>query len=63
MIFIGWGLGVFVTRLAGTIQDITGSLNYAFYLSGALLVAGVILAQMTKRPQHVDEATGEEVTA
>lgn len=63
MIFIGWGLGVFVTRLAGTIQDITGSLNYAFYLSGALLVAGVILAQMTKRPQHVDEVGTEKVTA
>ena len=63
LIFFGWGIGVFVTRLAGTIQDITGSLDYAFYLSGALLVAGVILAQMTRRPQHVDEVGGQKVTA
>ncbi len=61
LVFIGWGLGVFVTRLAGTIEDITGSLNYAFYLSGALLVAGVILAQLTKRPTHEDELTGEQI--
>ncbi|WP_457576397.1 L-lactate MFS transporter [Desulfomarina sp.] len=64
LVFIGWGLGVFVTRLAGTIEDVTGSLNYAFYLSGALLVAGVVLAQMTRRPMHsTEEAPGEEVTA
>ena len=63
LIFIGWGLGVFVTRLAGTIQDVTGSLNYAFYLSGALLVAGVILAQMTKRPIHTAEIGGETAAA
>lgn len=63
LIFIGWGLGVFVTRLAGTIEDVTGSLNYAFYLSGALLVAGVILAQMTRRPIHSAEIEGEAATA
>lgn len=64
LVFIGWGLGVFVTRLAGTIEDVTGSLNYAFYLSGALLVAGVILAQMTRRPMHsTEEAPEEGVTA
>jgi OFA family oxalate/formate antiporter-like MFS transporter len=62
LIFIGWGLGAFVPRLAGTIEDVTGSLAYAFYLSGALLVAGVILAQVTKRPIHAEEITGEEVT-
>jgi OFA family oxalate/formate antiporter-like MFS transporter len=55
LIFFGWGLGVFVTRLGGTIEDITGSLNYAFYLSGGLLVAGVILALMTTRPIHAEE--------
>ena len=63
LIFIGWGLGVFVTRLAGTIQDVTGSLNYAFYLSGALLVAGVILAQMTSRPIHSAEVDGDVAPA
>jgi MFS transporter, OFA family, oxalate/formate antiporter len=63
LVFIGWGLGMFVARLGGTIKDITGSLDYAFYLSGALLVAGVILAKMTKRPMHVDEAQGSKVAA
>ena len=56
LIFFGWGLGVFVTRLGGTIEDLTGSLNYAFYLSGGLLIAGVLLALMTKRPIHAEEA-------
>jgi OFA family oxalate/formate antiporter-like MFS transporter len=63
LIFIGWGLGFFMARLGGTIEDITGSLNYAFYISGGLLVAGVILAQMTRRPMHTDEVHGEKLTA
>ncbi|MGW8193190.1 MAG: L-lactate MFS transporter [Desulforhopalus sp.] len=62
LVFIGWGLGFFMARLGGTIQDVTGSLNYAFYISGALLVAGVILAQMTRRPMHHEEITGEKAT-
>lgn len=63
LVFIGWGLGFFMARLGGTIQDITGSLNYAFYISGGLLVAGVILAQMTRRPMHTDELQGDKLTA
>ncbi len=55
LIFIGWGLGFFMARLGGTIKDITGSLDYAFYISGALLVAAVILAKMTRRPMYQDE--------
>ena len=56
LIFIGWGLGFFMARLGGTIKDLTGSLNYAFYISGALLVVAVILAKMTSRPMHTDES-------
>jgi OFA family oxalate/formate antiporter-like MFS transporter len=63
LVFIGWGLGFFMARLGGTIQDVTGSLNYAFYISGALLVAGVVLAQMTRRPMHTDEERVGKVTA
>jgi OFA family oxalate/formate antiporter-like MFS transporter len=63
LVFIGWGLGFFMARLGGTIQDITGSLNYAFYISGGLLVAGVILAQMTRRPMHTDEVHGDKIAA
>lgn len=63
LVFIGWGLGFFMARLGGTIEDVTGSLNYAFYISGGLLVAGVILAQMTRRPMHADEVQGEKAAA
>jgi OFA family oxalate/formate antiporter-like MFS transporter len=59
LVFIGWGLGFFMARLGGTIQDITGSLNYAFYISGGLLIAGVMLAKMTRRPMHREEIQGE----
>ncbi|ACN15962.1 OxlT [Desulforapulum autotrophicum HRM2] len=52
LVFIGWGLGFFMARIGGVIQDITGSLNLAFYISGGLLVAGVILAKLTTKPQY-----------
>jgi MFS transporter, OFA family, oxalate/formate antiporter len=57
LVFIGWGLGFFMTRLAGTIKDITGSLDYAFYLSGLVLIIAVVVSWVTKRPMHV--ASGE----
>ncbi|HXW68921.1 MAG TPA: OFA family MFS transporter [Dissulfurispiraceae bacterium] len=50
LVFIGWGLGFFMARLAGTIKDITGSLDYAFYLSAAVLIIAVILVRITHRP-------------
>jgi OFA family oxalate/formate antiporter-like MFS transporter len=50
LVFIGWGLGFFMTRLAGTIKDITGSLDWAFYLSAIVLIAAVLLSWVTKRP-------------
>ena len=52
LVFIGWGLGFFMARVGGVIQDITGSLDLAFYISGGLLVAGVILAKLTTKPQY-----------
>ncbi len=51
LVFIGWGLGFFMARIGGVIQDVTGSLNLAFYISGGLLVAGVLLARVTTKPQ------------
>jgi OFA family oxalate/formate antiporter-like MFS transporter len=50
LVFIGWGCGFFMARLGGTIKDMTGSLNWAFYLSGLVLVVAVILCAVTKRP-------------
>jgi len=55
LVFIGWGLGFFMARLGGTIEDITGSLTWAFYLSAIVLIIGVVVARMTKRPMHVTE--------
>ena len=34
IVFLGWGLGFFMTRLGGSIKDWTGSLTYAFYRFG-----------------------------
>ena len=50
LVFIGWGLGFFMARLAGTIKDITGSLDYAFYASAAVLIIAVVLCRITQRP-------------
>ena len=51
LVFMGWGLGFFMARVGGVIQDVTGSLNLAFYISGGLLVVGVLLARITTKPQ------------
>jgi OFA family oxalate/formate antiporter-like MFS transporter len=52
LVFIGWGMGFFMTSLGGTIEDITGSLRWAFYMSAGLLMLGVIIAYLTNRPKH-----------
>ncbi len=55
LIFIGWGLGFFMAKLGGVLEDMTGSLDYAFYLSAGLLLLGAILAQFIKRPVWAEE--------
>ena len=57
LVFIGWGLGFFMARIGGWIKDMTGNLDNAFYISGALLILGVILAKINKRPTHEDRPT------
>lgn len=56
LVFIGWGLAFGVSQVAGYIQDLTGSLDYAFYLSGGLLIAAVIACLLTRRPMAEGEA-------
>jgi OFA family oxalate/formate antiporter-like MFS transporter len=51
LVFLGWGLAFFMPQFAGVIKDQTGSLDYAFYLSGSLLLAGLALASLIKRPE------------
>jgi len=55
LVFIGWALGAFMPRLAGSIRDATGSFNIAFYLSAAFLVIAIVLAFITKKPAHSTE--------
>jgi MFS transporter, OFA family, oxalate/formate antiporter len=55
LVFIGWGLGFFMTRLGGTIKDVTGSLDWAFYLSGLVLLLAVAVCRLSKRPTAVGE--------
>ncbi len=50
MVFLGWGFGFFMARIAGTIKDITGSLDNAFYLSAIVLIVAVILVRVTHKP-------------
>ncbi len=63
LVFFGWGVGAFMPKLGGIIQDKTGSLDLAFYLSGGLLLISVVLALLLKRPDdaHIREATKVQV--
>jgi OFA family oxalate/formate antiporter-like MFS transporter len=63
LVFIGWGLAFFVPQVAGYIKDATGSLDYAFYLSGAILVAAVIVSRIISRPVLESEKTAALQTA
>jgi OFA family oxalate/formate antiporter-like MFS transporter len=57
LVFLGWGGGFFMARLAGSIRDWTGSLTWAFIISACFLIVAVIVSRFTKRPMHV--GTGE----
>ena len=50
LVFIGWGLGAFMPKLAGKIKDVTGSYDSSFYLAAVLLILAVGIAFLTKRP-------------
>jgi MFS transporter, OFA family, oxalate/formate antiporter len=53
LVFLGWGIAFLVPQCAGYIRDLTGTLDYAFYLSGLLLLAAVILSRAVRRPADV----------
>jgi MFS family permease len=55
LVFIGWGLGAFMPKLAGYIYDKYKSYDYAFYIAGLLIILGIILALITKRPRYAKE--------
>jgi OFA family oxalate/formate antiporter-like MFS transporter len=56
LVFLGWGLAFGAPQLAGYLEDWAGSLDYAFYLSGSLLVLAVIACTVTRRPIAEEES-------
>lgn len=50
LVFLGWGIAFLIPQFAGYIRDLTGTLDYAFYLSGLLLLSAVILSLAVRRP-------------
>lgn len=52
LVFLGWGIAFFIPQAAGFIKDATGSLDGAFYLSGGLLLAAVLMSRFVKKPAH-----------
>ena len=57
LVFLGWGIAFLVPQLAGYVRDLTGTLDYAFYLSGLLLLSAVMFSRVVRRPRAVDLAT------
>ena len=51
LVFLGWGMGAFMPKLAGRIRDATGSYDMAFYVAGGLLIVACGIALITKKPQ------------
>ena len=50
LVFLGWGIAFLIPQLAGYIRDLTGTLDYAFYLSGLLMLLAVVLSRIVRRP-------------
>ena len=61
LVFIGWGAAFFVPQLAGYIKDVTGSLDFAFYMSGGLLAAGVLVSRLLQRPVKAGTDSASEL--
>lgn len=53
LVFLGWGIAFLVPLMGGYIKDYTGSLDNAFYLSGGLLVAAILVSLTLQRPVKV----------
>jgi OFA family oxalate/formate antiporter-like MFS transporter len=63
LVFIGWGIAFFVPQLAGYIKDATGSLSLPFYISGALLLAAVLLSMFLRPPTPTGDTFGPKPSA
>ncbi|MDY3558993.1 MFS transporter [Gemmata sp. JC673] len=56
LVFTGWGIAFFVPQLASAIKDATDRWDGAFYLSGGLLVAAVLVSRIIRKPVSVAPA-------
>ena len=50
LVFLGWGGGFFMAKIAGVVKDAYGTYDLAFYMSAVELIIGVVLSWVTKRP-------------
>ena len=52
LIFTAWGGGSLLALVSGIVYDKTQSFQYAFFLSGALLIVSIILSFTVKKPKN-----------
>src|SRR5437764_1088725 len=50
LVFLGWGLGFLPAQSASYIQDWTGGLDHALYLSAGILLVAVALSRFLTKP-------------
>jgi len=50
LVFLGWGIAFLIPQFAGYLRDLTGTLDYAFYVSAALMAAAVCLSLVVHKP-------------
>ena len=56
LMFTSWGFGGFLlSQLAGQVYDQTGSFNFAYYCSAALLAVAAAVTFTLKPPRHTEE--------
>jgi OFA family oxalate/formate antiporter-like MFS transporter len=50
LVFLGWGIAFLVPQLGAELKRATGQWDAAFYVSAGLLVAGVLMSRVVRRP-------------
>ena len=56
LLYTSWGVGGFMLALlAGKVYDETGSFNFAYYCSAALLAVAAVVTIIVKPPYDVEE--------
>jgi len=50
LVFTAWGVGSLLALISGIVYDRTHSFQYAFFLSGALLVVSILLSFAVRKP-------------